>query len=1175
MSLNQVKIAGFKSFVDATTIKFPSKRVAIIGPNGCGKSNVIDAVRWVMGESSAKTLRGESMADVIFSGSANRAPVGLAAVELVFDNSEGRFGGEYAKYAEIAIRREVTQDGASNYFLNNTKCRRRDITDIFLGTGLGPRSYAIIGQGMISRIIEAKPDDLRVYLEEAAGISKYKERRRETENRIRHTRENLARLTDLREELDKQLDRLQRQAKAAERYQGYKKEQQQLKAELYVLRWQGLQQQSETLKKAFKQDEIELEVKVAELRRLDNAIEQFREVHQADNDAFNGVQEQYYKLSAEISRIEERIASGKERQQQLQTDLSQAERSKTHAKMHLAEDETKIATRRAELAQIEPEFQASETQLAEQKALLAKSEAALATWQQAWDAFNEAAAKVLQTAEVQQTDIQHIESQQQQLQQRLDHLTQQLTDIDIHQYDNMIDELQKAVDAVGVEEVQFRTKLDEGKQNLQTQRQEIQQIRQRLDEARRTLQQQQGRKASLEALQQVALGQQDETVNQWLESKGLKQQTRLAQTFSVSDGWEQAVELVLGDALQSICLDESSNIAQWLPELKQKSLGLNFFNPTQSTAVVSQSKASLTLLATKVKADEAVMQLFAHVYAAEDLSHAYQIQKELSAHESVVTQSGVWLKNGLTYVAGDEDPKAGMLKRAEVLQTLKRDIAQTEQQVDSLVNQEGATQQTLTQLETMVSEMQSNVASSAETRSQQAAELQIRKNQREQNIQRQTQLQTEQVELSTRQNEVNDRLTELREAWHSSLAQVEQHALNRATLQEQKLSLEQTLTKHKADYTKALTTHQQLSLRTQTLQTELQVTEQNLSRVKEQLADLAERHDTIQESIAASKAPIVSDQKILDSKLENQLDSEQNVSEAREKMEKSQRMLRQTEQQREQVDSDLQSRREHLAQQKMTAQALDVRQTTILEQLEELGEVLQTVMEQLTEEAEEELWAQRLEELDKRIQRLGAINLAAIDEFQTESERKRYLDEQNEDLEQALKTLENAIHKIDKETRARFKDTYDKVDNGLQDLFPRLFGGGQAHLELTGDDLLNTGVNIIARPPGKRNTSIHLLSGGEKALTAVALVFAIFQLNPSPFCMLDEVDAPLDDANVNRFCDLVKTMSEQVQFIFITHNKITMELAEQLMGVTMHEPGVSRIVSVDIEKAITLAEPVT
>ena len=1174
MSLKQVKIAGFKSFVDPTTVKFPSNKVAIIGPNGCGKSNIIDAVRWVMGESSAKTLRGESMADVIFSGSANRQPVGLASVELLFDNASGRFGGEYADYAEIAIRREVTRDGTSNYFLNGTKCRRRDIIDIFLGTGLGPRSYAIIGQGMIARIIEAKPDDLRIYLEEAAGISKYKERRRETENRIRHTRENLARLSDLRDELQKQLERLQRQAKAAARYKEYKHEQRQLKSELCALKWKNLQQQRTNLEHSLQKNELDLEAKMAELRRLDNAIEQFRDVNQTDHDAFNKVQEQYYKFSAEISRIEERIAAAKERRQQLQEDLHQAERSKTHAQTHRAEDETKIATLKAELAQIEPQFRASELNLQKQISLLERAEQAVSAWQEAWDEFNEEASKALQAAEVQQRDIQHIEQHQQQHQQRLDHLQQQLSTIDFAPLNTHIAELDTSIATAIAQEAQYKSQLDQASKDLQLQRHTLQDLQQELADARRHLQQQQGRQASLDALQQVALGHNDQNVKQWLESKGLAKHKRLAQTISVTSGWEQAVELILGEALQAICLDEVTAIESWLPELQQKSLALSFFNNNQTEQDAYTSSQKLTPLLTKVQATAAVKQLLAGVYVASDLAEAYQIQTQLAPHESVVTQSGICLRAGLVYMAVAKNPKAGVLQREQELETLAIEIDHLDNQVEQFTQQISTVQQAVETLESRVHELQSQLAGATHKRSNQTAELRIKHNQKEQLSQRQAQLELERKELLSKQEEATLRLSSTREQWQQNLQQVEQHAHKKTVLQTQKTTLNQTQQQQRMNHVAAQSKQQQLSIRQQTLHTEMQLTQQNLTRIQDQLAGLAERHDSLMESFAESQAPMVADQKALDAKLEQQLDAEQSVSAARQKLEQSQQILRQTEQQREQVDQDLASRREAIQQQKMSRQTLEVKQTTLLEQLAEIGLELKTVLDMLSSEANESHWMERLTELDKRIQGLGAINLAAIEEYETESERKRYLDEQNEDLEQALKTLENAIHKIDKETRSRFKETFDKVDQGLQNLFPRLFGGGEAKLELTGNDLLDTGVNIIAKPPGKRNSSIHLLSGGEKALTAVALVFAIFQLNPSPFCMLDEVDAPLDDANVNRFCDMVRSMSEQVQFIFITHNKITMELANQLMGVTMHEPGVSRMVSVDIEKAVTMAESV-
>ena len=1173
MSLKQVKMAGFKSFVDPTTVKFPSNKVAVIGPNGCGKSNIIDAVRWVMGESSAKTLRGESMADVIFNGSSNRQPVNQASVELLFDNSNGRFGGEYANYAEIAIRREVSTDGTSNYYLNGTRCRRRDITGIFLGTGLGPRSYAIIGQGMISRIIEAKPDDLRVYLEEAAGISKYKERRRETENRIRHTRENLERLTDLREELGKQLERLQRQAKAAERYQEYKKEQRQIKAELYALRWQGLQTQRAAIEQTIKQQALDLEAKMAELRRLDNAVEQFRDVSQTHQDNLNKVQQRYYQLGADISRIEERIAAAKERRQQLQDDLALAGQRKTLAETHLAEDEARIATKQAELAQLQPTLDNSTTELTALKERLQTAEDAMGAWQTEWECFNQEAALTLQQAEVQQTDIQHLEQQQQAWQQRLSQLQQQLAQIDLSQYKQGIVELNSGLEAANARQQQVKQTLANASCTVTQQREQLSALSQQLSEQRQSMEQQCGRQASLEALQQVALGQQDETLNQWLNEHELAAQPRLAQRIEVSPGWERAVELVLGDALQSICVNDQNALARLVPELQEQDLSIQFFN-TQTKAAHASAVAGLTPLISYVTTDDAIATLLHGIFAVETLAEAYVLSERLAPHESVVTRDGVWVRQGLTYVAAKEsDPKAGVLARADALNRLQQDILQSTQQVTSFEQQVTATKAALAQAEQQMQEAQKSLTVVSNERAEVQAQLQIKENQLRQEQQRQMHLQNDIKEIEASQRQGQTRLAELRQHWQQSMTKVEHFAAQKVDKQQRKDELQQRLSECKIKHTQVQEKQQHLAMSVQTLKTELEVTSENLVRTKEQLIDLAQRHDGLIETIASSQAPLVADQKVLEQKLDDQLSQEEAVNEARQKCEQSQQLLRQTEEQREQVNDELQDMRESSQQLQIDHQGLSVRQTTIEEQMVGLELRLQQVLVSLTEEANENEWATRLDEIDKRIQRLGAINLVAIEEFKTESERKQYLDEQNSDLEQALATLENAIHKIDRETRARFKDTYDQVDQGMQKLFPQLFGGGQARLELTGDDLLSTGVNIVAQPPGKRNTSIHLLSGGEKALTAVALVFAIFQLNPSPFCMLDEVDAPLDDANVGRFCDLVNTLSQKVQFIFITHNKVTMELADQLMGVTMNEPGVSRLVSVDIEKALALADP--
>ena len=409
MRLSSIKLSGFKSFVDPTKVNLPGDLIGVVGPNGCGKSNIIDAVRWVMGESSAKNLRGESMDDVIFTGSSSRKPVGAASVELNFDNSDGTLGGEYARFAELAIRREVTRDGQSKYFLNNTRCRRRDIRDIFLGTGLGPRSYSIIEQGMISRLVEAKPEEMRVYLEEAAGISKYKERRRETENRIRHTRDNLDRLDDLREEVDAQIAKLKRQANTAERYRVLKDEETQVRGELLGLRWVELERKQQGSDESIRLKEVALEEQVAELRNTEAAIERDRENQASSSASFNKAQADYYKLGSDVSRIEQQIKHTRESREQQSTELAQLEQSLREGREHIEQDKQRIAEIDSGMQDDRPAYEQLQQDQKHSAEMLVQAEQQLSDWQARWNEHSKRESGLTQTAQIELSRMDQLE----------------------------------------------------------------------------------------------------------------------------------------------------------------------------------------------------------------------------------------------------------------------------------------------------------------------------------------------------------------------------------------------------------------------------------------------------------------------------------------------------------------------------------------------------------------------------------------------------------------------------------------------------------------------------------------------------------------------------------------------------------------------------------------------
>jgi len=1166
MRLKSIKLAGFKSFVDPTTVNFPSNLSAVVGPNGCGKSNIIDAVRWVMGESSAKNLRGEAMTDVIFNGSNTRKPVGQATIELVFDNSEGKISGEYARYAEIAVKRKVTRDGDNVYYLNGNKCRRRDITDIFLGTGLGPRSYAIIEQGMISRLIEAKPEDLRVYVEEAAGISKYKERRRDTENRMQRTRENLERLTDIREELERQLARLERQAQAAEKYREFKQAERDLKARLQALRYSILRAEADRKQQLIKELELKVEAVVTQQVHQDSTIEIQRVRHIELGDTFNEVQGRFYAIGADIARVEQTIQHIQERERQLKTDLEQTQRDCAEAEEHLAQDLHKAEGWQAELLEIEPEVELLNEAEQGSAEILQDAEESMQTWQQEWDAFNQRASQPRQQAEVEQSRIQYLEQVQQRLMERTRRLEDEKQSLVIGDVEEQISELEQNL-------AELELELEQKQQRTQSSAEATQEFRERertlaaeLDQVRSQFQLDRGRQASLEALQQAALEESGARTGDWLKSQGLSNAVRLADRITVEAGWERAVETVLGQNLQAVSLERDfERLATELPGLEQGSLTL------LDAMRVVRANVDPSLLLARVQAPVDLVPLLAGVHTADDLLSALARRDRLSAGESIITRDGVWLGANWVRVARDRDANVGVIERRQQLEILSARISEQQERIETLVEQ---LQTCKAQLQTAEKERELArtdadrlVRSQGDVRSRLSAMtakveqvLERRRRSTAEIAEAREQFQLEAENLA----EARAQLQTAIEAMERDTAEREALLVKRDNLRGQ---LDQARQKARHDKDRA----HELAMRFQSVKTQLSAVSQGVQRLREQMQRMTDRRDKLEQTLRESREPVDNYRQELEDKLELRIRVEEELLGARRNLEEVEALLRDAEKSRHQVEQSLLEVRGRLERERLETQTLEVQAQGLQQQLAEEHFELATVLNSLTEDLTEAAMSEELGSIASRISRLGPINLAAIDEFKTEAERKQYLDAQNQDLQEALETLENAIRKIDRETRTRFKETFDQINSGLQELFPKVFGGGHAYLELTGEDLLDTGITIMARPPGKKNSTIHLLSGGEKALTAIALVFSIFRLNPAPFCMLDEVDAPLDDANVGRYARMVEEMSNQVQFIYITHNKIAMEMAHQLMGVTMHEPGVSRIVTVDVEEAAELA----
>lgn len=1162
MRLKHIRLAGFKSFVDPTTASFPSNMTAVVGPNGCGKSNIIDAVRWVLGESSAKNLRGESMTDVIFNGSNTRKPVAQASIELVFDNSDGSLRGEYASYAEISIRRRVTREAQSTYFLNGVKCRRRDITDIFLGTGLGPRSYAIIEQGMISRLVEARPDDLRIFIEEAAGISKYKERRRETENRIRRTQENLERLSDLREELGRQIERLQRQANAAQKYQEYKAEENNLKAQLTALRWQQLNAQSGDYATVVAELETALQACIAEQRQADAKIELLRDGHHDLSDVFNRVQGRFYAVGADIARHEQSIQHAQQRLRQLQDDLQEAERTRVETESHLASDRELLASLTEELAILNE--QQAEAELNEEcsAAAFIQAEEAMHDWQERWNSLTADSAQPRSEAGVQRTRIDQLEQNAQRLmtrQQRL-HDEQQGLENDpqaesLDELQDRADEAQAHLDELSATQQLQAAQLHDTQEQLSAKNQQQQQVQGQLQRL-------QGRISALEALQQAALNP-EQGVQEWLQSQQLQQQPRLLEGLRVEIGWELAVETVLAADLQAVQIDS------WA-DLDLSSLSSGHLRLVSDSAAVTPVKNSL--LSKVVSASVDVSPWLAQVYAVETLDQALQLRPQLNSGESVVSKDGYWLAaHFLTVQRGDEH-NSGVLARAQELEELLLTVAELDEQQQTLADQlhdlHSSRQAVQEQSEQLRRDEQGAHRALSELKSQLSAKLA-----RVEQLQlRRTAITAELADVSEQQQIEAEQITEARLLLQDALDNMAAAEDSQQHLQAEQGQLRSQFEQLRQQAQQDKNIQHQLALRISTLSTQQRSTEQALQRLEQQFAQANQRREQLNLNLEEGESPIDELRAQLDELLQTRLATDDELRVARTALEDADTQMREADKQRSQAEQRAQTVREQLEQQRLALQTLNVQKDTLSQQLQALELDVHQLLEQLPSDAEPSVWEQQLSAVATRIERLGAINLAAIEEYRQQSERKTYLDAQNDDLVEALDTLENVIRKIDRETRNRFKETFDLINNGLQELFPKVFGGGHASLEMTGDDLLSTGVAIMARPPGKKNSTIHLLSGGEKALTALALVFAIFQLNPAPFCMLDEVDAPLDDANVERYARLVKEMSAKVQFIYISHNKVAMEMADQLLGVTMQEPGCSRLVSVSVEEAAALAE---
>lgn len=1173
MRLTQIKLAGFKSFVDPTTIPTPSQLVGVVGPNGCGKSNIIDAVRWVLGESKASELRGESMQDVIFNGSVNRKPAGRASVELVFDNSEGRVPGQWGTYAELSVRRVLTRDGNSSYYINGQQVRRRDIHDIFLGTGLGARGYAIIGQGMINRLIEAKPEELRVFLEEAAGVSRYKERRRETSNRLADTRENLVRVEDILRELSSNLERLEAQAEVAQRYRSLQREGELKQHLLWLLREQSAREERQRKAVAIEQAQAELEAAMAAMRAGETALESRRQAHYAASDAVHAAQGKLYEASARVSRLEAEIKHVSEsrnrlhaRRQQLQIQQQEWRDQQEHCAAQLQELEIEREAAAASAEELR-------VQVEDARASLPEIEQSLRQAAAERDRLRIELAKVEQALALSAQAQRDADRQLQNLELRRERLEQEQRTMDAP--DPQLIERLSGDCAV----------MEEQLEDAQGQLAELEERLPALEDARRraqALSQEEARKlAGLEA-RLAALSRLQEDVQKqgalepWLERHGLAGLSRLWQRLHIEPGWETALESVLRERMAAIelrQLEQAGALSSDAPPSRLALYQLPVVAPAPAPELPLKPLAAL-LRVTDADLRTLLNDWLRGVYICNDLNEAIAQRESLSpGHTLVVSQGHLVDRHGIRFYAADSE-QAGMLARQQEIENLQRDIkAQqliADEAVSGVARAETAWQQVSQAMgpaRLRISEITRRLhdVQLEHTRLRQLAEQTGERQSRLQADLHEIQLQME--ELTAQRLEAEERFESLDEElaeWQGKFAEAE---LSGEALHENAEAARQHLRDLERQAQEAEYAERSLQARHADLMRTRQLAQEQERRA---IADLENLQGELFElDTEAAQAG-------LQEALEQRAACEEALNQARIELDNIAASLRGADEERLKLERTLDPLRSRITELQLQEQAARLAVEQFAEQLDaaqvDRSELKKTLAEQ-PEQWQRVGWLQsEVQRISRAVDALGPVNLAALDELTAARERKGFLDDQHADLLLAIETLEDAIRKIDRESRQLLQETFDVVNAHFGELFPRLFGGGEAKLIITGEDLLDAGVQVMAQPPGKRNSTIHLLSGGEKALTATALVFALFKLNPAPFCLLDEVDAPLDDANTERYANLVTSMSEHTQFLFISHNKIAMQMAKQLVGVTMQEQGVSRIVAVDIESAMQLAE---
>jgi chromosome segregation protein len=1177
--LTQIKLAGFKSFVDPTHVNVPGDLVGVVGPNGCGKSNIIDAVRWVLGESRASALRGDSMQDVIFNGSTLRKPVARASVELIFDNSLGKAAGQWSQYAEISVKRVLTRDNESSYLINNTQVRRRDIHDIFLGTGLGPRAYAIIEQGMISRIIEAKPEELRVFLEEAAGVSKYKERRKETENRLADTRENLSRVADIRQELGNQIEKLERQAEVARRFNELSTERQQKQNLLWVLRRQEAEAEENRHRREMERGTNELEAETARLRDTEKQLELAREEHYAAGDALTASQGELYAANSEVARLETEIRFVAETRQRLEAQLGQLRMQRENGERQRTELEGAIAMWRQRLDEARERALQAQQRAEEEKQRMPGMEQALREARARLDAERSRLVELERAFELEQTHGAHADRVLQGLAARQERLQSEQAELEEPDTEALA-ALHLELEQSAAEMARQRGLLDQveaARGVVDAQRAAALQRVQGLEREQSTLD---GR---LQALQRIQ-SQVDENgrIHDWIERWQLGAKPRLWQKIRVEDGWDAAVEAVLRDRLHAVEITDPGLLQNLLDEPPPARLSaLTPFSfgesePAQPEYGLKPLLEYVTLLdETETETWRPLLSAWlGRVYAVESMPGNHT-RMALPVDALLVTREGHQFGRYAVSFHAPDSADSGILARQREIEALTAEVGKLGAAIQAAKSEQQGLEASLSEHDEALAKLR-------------AAGSALRQRDHERRVEQVKLVQSDE-RYRERSAQIADELAEIagqqaaeHEARATAAEALERHrqdiAATRASLLEVSAAHDaaaQSLDGQRNAIAQAEREAQEAAFSEKECVNKIEEIERMLQAAAEQMEAAAVQLETLAQELAELHDEGLKEQ--LQSALSLRVDKEQQLATARTRQDEAAAALRALDEARMGSEQKLEPLRERIADLRLKEQAARLNMEQFAGFLAEAG-VDEAAIAALLAEVKEGQRASPLQgeitRLNNAIAELGAINMAALDELQTSTERKSFLDSQAEDLGTALETLENAIRKIDRETRELLQSTFDTVNDHFSQLFPALFGGGEARLSMTGEEILDAGVQVMARPPGKKNSTIHLLSGGEKALTAISLVFSFFQLNPAPFCLLDEVDAPLDDANTGRFCELVRRMSRQTQFLYISHNKITMEMASHLVGVTMQEQGVSRVVAVDIDEALRLREPV-